>query len=297
MKHLYFFLIFALSFSFVNAQNRVKVIGQTNGIEVQPLEILPTEASNIPNISDDTHFGTVPVGNVVIHSFDIENTTGSQFRIVDADVISTNEAFVIKLNPAGQIKPGVGEGSVLTVTFTAKDDFLSEAIITLRIQNGETYTFKVSGNTVESLGAVMISQYYNDGVSETVEIKNLSDIEIGAGLLSYSISGGAPTLINSIIPIGGTILVDASGANDNAFHLIRTTSSTVDEEILDIIGDNTLSWGSNTSFSKGGCATEEPHTTYDVNHWIELTIEVRLLKLKIQKKRHQKLMLHIGLHQ
>ncbi len=261
MKNIYFLLIFALSLSFVNAQS-IEITG--NSI------IIPGDGSNVPQISDDTYYGTVANGGNLAHTFSIRNTTGTRIKIPTI-ISSENSIFEITSQPGNG---SIANGATVTfvVTFKPISNSRSEALITITKTNNSgknpvDYTFNVAGNRNAVFGNVMISQYYNNGTEEIIEIKNLTLFDIQSGVISYKIGGGSPIAVG-IIQVGTPISINIVDGNNHIIELIDTNLG----DILDVIGDSS-DWGSDISFSKGTCATEEPHTTYDINDWIELSID------------------------
>ncbi|MEN8125532.1 MAG: DUF1573 domain-containing protein [Bacteroidota bacterium] len=252
MKKTALFIAFVLSLNFVIAQS-IEITG--NGIGI------PIDGSNVPKTEDNTYFGTVTTGGSVVHDFIITNITNTRFKI--SSVVSSNPDFIVK-PPKGTIQPGASK--TLTITFEPTSADINNAVITIYITDGTSYTFNVAGKSNLAFGDIMISQYYHNGIDEIIEIKNLTDSDFQSGVISYTIDGGSQILLG-IIPVGVPITVNISGGNNKTIELVNTNNG----EILDIIGDNS-DWGSNKSFTKGACATEEPHTIFNINDWIELDL-------------------------
>ena len=249
MKKILFFLILILNLSFVLAQE-IEITGNGN--------LIPGDGSNIPQASDDTYFGTIILGNNLTHTFIVKNTSGSKIK---ATVTSNNTDFTTIFSK-GSIQNEASKE--LTITFSPTSNNLSEAIISIQVTGGNNYIFNVSGNKNVLFGDAMISQYYNNGTTEIIEIKNLTTIDIPAGDVSYKIGGNTVAL--GAIQANTTITVNISNGNTNEIELVNNLGN-----VLDIIGDNS-DWGSNISFTKGACGTELPHISYNNNDWIELDL-------------------------
>ncbi|MCK5538221.1 MAG: hypothetical protein KAI79_15450, partial [Bacteroidales bacterium] len=249
MKRVFFFLILLLNISFGIAQE-IEITGNGN--------IIPSDESNVPKASDDTYFGTVISGNSLSHTFIVKNTSGGKIKAI---VISNNANFTTVFTN-GAIQNEASKD--LTITFNPTSSNLSEAIITIQVTDGNSYTFNVSGNKNVLFGDIMISQYYNNGTNEIIEIKNLTAIDIPSGDISYRINGNTVAL--GAIQANETITTNITNGNTNEIELVNSLG-----DVLDIIGDNS-DWGSNISFTKGACATELPHITYSIDDWIELDL-------------------------
>ena len=249
MKRIISLLVLLLNLSFVLAQE-IELTGNGN--------IIPIDGSNVTQTSDGTYFGTIVLGSSSIHTFIVKNISGSRIKAV---VTSNNNNFATVFTN-GTIQNERTKD--LTITFNPTSNNLSEAKITIQVENGSSYIFNVSGNNNVLFGDVMISQYYNNGIAETIEITNLTAIDISAGDIFYRSNGISVAL--GAIQANETITANITNGNTNEIELVNNLGN-----VLDIIGDNS-DWGSDISFTKGACATELPHISYNINDWIELEV-------------------------
>ncbi len=269
MKDFIFYFLFFLSISFVHAQS-IEISGNSY--------VIANNGANIPMIQDGTDFDDVVVGDLLIHTFTLTNldtrNPGTQIRS-----ITVNSSEFIITNNISNIKPG--SSGNFDITFQPTLSGIVNAIITIEVKKRnvtKVYTFNVRGIGVND---IMISQYYESGDTDKIEIKNLLDIDIQEGYYYLAIyyNGSSTTgPPDSFVSIGAInagevkLIGDTNLFNGDDIIIISTSSGTnCFSDKVDIIGNNTNFWGANTSFTKGGCTSEIPHVNFDLTDWIEMT--------------------------
>lgn len=262
-------MLFIITINFVFAQN-IEISG--NSI------VIANDGSNSPNSIDGTDFEQGVIGNFITHSYAILNTESRNPGIQIQSIAVNSSEFTVTNNIRHL---GVGESGVFDIAFNPTSEGIHNAIVSIvvkRRNNRRTYTFNVSG---EGIKDIMITQYYENGGADKIEVKNISNniIENDSYYLGIYNNGsdtiGAPDIVIPVgrINIGEVKLI----GNTNYFDgndLIVISSSTGTNcffDRVDIIGDHSI-WGVNTSFTKGSCASESPHLVFDLNDWIEVDI-------------------------
>ena len=270
MKKYFLSILLTITLNFVYTQN-IEISG--NGI------VIDGNGSNIPNILDDTEFDEVVIGNIVSHSFSILNTDSGKPGVQIQSLTVNSTEFIIA-SKVHHLAPR--ESGAFDVTFQPTTEGIHNAIITIvakRRGNTKTYTFNIRGNGTRD---IMITQYYENGSTDKIEVKNLSEhvIQNDNYYVGVYYNGtdttGAP---DYVLPVGNLnakevkLLGNTDLFNGDDISVISTSSGIncfIDR--VDIIGDNTIMWGANTSYTKGGCASELSHLIFDINNWIEVEI-------------------------
>ena len=150
----------------------------------------------------------------------------------------------------------------------------------------ESVEFKYStcSNSSPNVGGIMISQYYENGKdNDYIEIKNLSNLATkgkeyylafykrrddtnkapkkGNHIEVKPMEPGEVRVYNKFKLEGNDIVIISTSKDGNCFN-----------NRVDIIGNQNGSWGNNRSFTKGGCASESSHLSFDINDWVELEV-------------------------
>ncbi len=250
---------------------------QGNGI------VIAGDGTNTPMLNDDTFFETTPISGSRIHTFKLTNK-GS--RRLNVESISSNSGQFI---PKGRLRRlRANQTKTFEVSFEPSSIGDHNAIIVIKVKIGrarESYSFNISGNSSAASNEteLMISQYYENGNKDQVEIKNLTDYDINREdyyLVKYNrrdnlnrgpnrrnvvaidrIEPGATALNGQLDLKGDEIVIISTSKGRNCY-----------ADRIDIIGEQNL-WGRAASFSKGGCASETAHTEFSVTDWIQLSLD------------------------
>lgn len=244
--------------------------------------VISGDGMNTPDINDGTLYETTPVSATRIHDFILENTGSQDFRV--EQIIVNSNLFKIE----GRIRRiKKGEFAKLEIVFEPLRVGVFDATIRIRVKAGRStkeYAFNVKGSASQASGLpeIMISQYYDNGDNDHIEIKNLTDFSIQEKKYFLAIYRNRDDLNkapknNRLIEIdrmdpkevlvyskfvltGNELLVISSSKGKNCY-----------ADRIDIIGERSVFLGSNVSFSKGGCATETAHREFGFEDWVELT--------------------------
>ncbi len=127
---------------------------------------------------------------------------------------------------------------------------------------------------------LMISQYFENGRKDDfVEIINLSDRKIPNDQYYLALykkkkkTNRKPSdviKIKSLAPGEVRVYNNFQLKGDEIVLISTSNGSNCFADRVDIIGDNKKKWGKKTSFTKGGCSSEEAHLDFDINDWIEV---------------------------
>lgn len=267
MKKCFLSILLIFTINFVQAQN-IELFG--NSI------VIANNGSNTPNSGDGTDFEDVVIGNSITHSFTIFNTE-SRNPGIQIQSITVNSGEYIITNNIHHI--GVGDSGVFDVAFTPTSEGIQNAIVSIvvkRRNNRRTYTFNIRGNGIKD---IMITQYYENGSADKIEVKNISNniIENGSYYLGIYNNGtdtiGDP---DTVIPLGRINIGEVKLIGNTNFiegnDIIVISSSTGINcffDRVDIIGDHST-WGVKTSFTKSACTSESPHLSFNLIDWIEI---------------------------
>jgi len=249
---------------------------QGNGI------VIAGDGTNVPMLTDQTLYETTPISATRFHTFTLINTDNQDLRI--ESIKSDSKIF----KPSGRIRRlSPNQSAIFEIVFEPKAIGVFDALVTIKVKRGKerkTYVFNISGESTADTGQseIMISQYYDNGDKDLIEVKNLADYAIKdkkyvLAIFERNDDLNKPPNRGNIIDIdrmeaeevlvyskfdltGNEIVVISSSKGKNCY-----------ADRIDIIGKQNVFLGSNTSFSKGGCATETAHTDFEFEDWITLT--------------------------
>lgn len=266
-------LLFLFNVSLLESQT-IQIKG--NGVAVA------IDGSNIPAGIDGTYFADTPILGLRTQIFTLTNLDTE--NDINIGGISVNSSEYSVRNRIRKLKKG--ETKDFEIDFEPTSTGIKTAVVRIEYRIGRVRlvaSFNISGNAIEESegGNVMISQYYENGNEDHIEIKNLTDTEIknkSYVLALYEANDNideAPKKGNTIdiqkMDPGEVILYSKFDLTGNEI-VILSTSKGRDcySDRIDIIGVQGLIWGESTSFTKGGCASESAHANYDENDWIAL---------------------------
>jgi len=253
---------------------KIRISG--NGIEIKG------NGTNKPSSLDGTIYNDVNVGDILTHSFSILNNEKRKKIIIESIVVNSNE-FIVTHNLKDLSK---GQSGIFDVTFQPTFEgfqFATISIVAKARRKKKTFTFNIIGNETDGNPGerLMITQYYENGNIDYVEIKNLSDVPTkdkeyylahykrndniskapkkGNSIEIKSMQAGEVRVYNKFRLRGNDIVIISTSKGGNCF-----------ADRIDIIGEQGGNWGRSTSFTKGGCASETAHLEFDINDWIEV---------------------------
>ena len=244
--------------------------------------VIAGDGTNEPILSDLTLYNTTPVFASRFHSFTLVNKHNKDARV--ESIRSDSKKFKVS-GRVGRLRPN--DSATFEVAFEPTTIGVFDAVISIKVKFGrkkETFKFNISGESSEETGLseIMISQYYDNGVNDQVEIKNLTDYDIKDKKYFLAIYKGNDDL-NKPPKKNRLIEIDQMGAEEvlvySKFDLTGNELLVISSskgrncyaDRIDIIGEKNTFLGSNVSFSKGGCATETAHREFRLEDWIELT--------------------------
>lgn len=256
---------------------------QSQAIEIQGNgEVIVADGFNEPNTLDGTYYDETPILGLRSHTFSIKNLD------LENDVnIKISKLNSLDFKLVGKIrKLKKGETKEFEIEFEPTSAGVKTDVV--RIESGTKKeklisTFNIEGLAVEETegGSAMISQYYENGDNDHIEIKNLTEagIKNKAFVLALYKTGDdlnkAPKKGNTIeigeMSPGEVMLFSKFKLNGNDVIILSTSKGkNCYKDRVDIIGLQGSNWGQGVSFSKGGCASEQAHINFDPNNWIAL---------------------------
>lgn len=288
----------SLDISQNTALERLFIIGNNRQLNNQAL-----------NTSTNTQLRQIRIDGSGINSVDFTNNTLLTFVRLDNASLSAAalDQVLIQLDTyAENVDPFDSKTlNYLGQTTGATPTAVSFAAYNSLVSKG----WNISGAIPPDIGAnqIMITQYYSgNAVSRYLEIKNISGDPIPAStyyLALYrdapitNIENARPDVVESIQAMNidevflfksvdnpetptpahfgpatsFTSLVCSFDGND-VILISSTSDETAYSNRQDIIGytDRSEIWGSNTTFIKGGCASETAHLSFDKDDWIEI---------------------------
>ena len=274
LKRLFFFTLFFAGICSVQSQDIAIKFDQV---------IIANDGSNTPKESDGTLYDDTGLNRSRLRVFSIYNERNKDVN-VDNITLSSNEFAVT--GKVGKIKKNSFTNFELYFEPTTLG--VQTALVTIEVKQGRQktyYYFNVKGTAIEDSGYsdIMISQYYEHMNNDFIEIKNLSTYDIKDKqfyLVLYENKddlGKAPKKGNTIdieaIVSGEVRIYDKFKLNGDDIIVISTSKGKdCFNDRVDIIGQQNMLWGKDTSFSKGACASESAHLEFDQAYWIGLSL-------------------------
>ncbi|MGI9532852.1 Ig-like domain-containing protein [Lutimonas sp.] len=254
--------------------------------------IIPGNWTNTPMPSDHTLFDATPVSGTRIHTFKLTNT-GNQGVTVES--IRTNSSSFAVEGRIGRLAGNETKTFDISFEPTSTGDF--NAFVWFRVKIGRSrmvYGFRIAGIATDATGEseLMITQYYENGSDDVVEIKNLTNYDIKQNeyhLVKFNRNDDldSPPRSQNTVSIGRlepgeAVVFNELNLRGNEVVIISTSKGRNSyRDRIDIIGEQRL-WGRGLSFSKGACASEQAHTSFNIEDWIELAVEKVDQALSIQ---------------
>ncbi len=261
------------SFSFAYAQD-IEILG--NGFPIA------SDGSNVPSVTDGTQYEQTPVSASRIHDFVLNNTGQETIQVIAITSLTTEFRVNSRIR---RIRSG--QSATLELAFEPTSIGTYQGTVLLFVIEGRAfrfYRFNVSGDASEVSGdsEIMISQYYENGNNDKIEIKNVADYTIRRNeyfLAKFSSNDDldAPPRGGNVIRIGDldpgeVVTYDDFNLNGDEVIVVSTSRGrNCYADRIDIIGTQNETWGKDISFSKGGCASETAHDSFNIDHWIALS--------------------------
>ncbi len=273
-KNYLLFFLFLGATHFVHCQ---KIQIQGNGIDIAQ------DGSNIPAIDDFTKYVNVSAGNIDNHVFSLRNIE-KRGEIIIVSISADSPEFLVGHSLT---RLGKNESGTFDVTFKPTAAGFKNAIVSIRVRKGrkeKIVTFNISGSDSNEADPtdLMITQYYENGNVDEIEIKNLSNKEVKGKTyyLAYYKSGDninkAPKRGNHIeikLQPNEVKVYDNFNLTGNEIVLISTKKDKkCFENRIDVIGQQGVLWGEAKSFSKGVCASESAHKEFNPKDWTALSL-------------------------
>ncbi len=274
LKKLTFSFCFIIAIQ-VTWSQRIEIQG--NGV------VIVGDGTNTPMLNDDTFFDTTPVSGARIHTFKLTNKDVKDIRV---ESIRSGSKFFKVSGKIGRLRDN--QSKTFDIAFEPDKINYFNTTVTIKVKIGrtkKTYTFNIAGESSAfmDISEIMISQYYENGNEDQIEIKNLSNYDIKQKkyyLAKYNRNDdlkkeprrGNLIEIGRMEP-GATAIYGQFDIRGNEIIIIsKSKGKKCYADRIDIIGEQKL-WGKRLSFSKGACASESAHTQFDLNDWIRLSLD------------------------
>ena len=250
---------------------------QGNGI------MIALDGSNTADKEDGTQYESTPIDASRIHDFVLLNTGQENIQILS--IRSSSAEFRID-SRIRRIRRG--QSVTLELAFEPTSTGAFQGVVIILAREGRTfrvYRFNVSGDAREVSGdaELMISQYYENGNNDQIEVKNLTDYNIrrndyvlamfdNSDDLDRAPAAGNTIRIGDLDP-GEVVVYDNLSFNgDEVFVISSSRGRNCYADRIDLIGNQNNNWGNSKSLSKGGCASETAHRDFDLSQWVELSL-------------------------
>ena len=271
-KTLTFLLCLALGLFGTHAQN-LEIRG--NG------QLIPSDGSNIPGLSDGTDFGNLNIGEESGNAFRLTSLETERRDIMIVSISVDSPHFYYDGRRILILRPE--QSRVFDIVYAPQSGGLHEATVQVTAIRGReriAYSFNVKGF---STAEVMISQSLENGDSDILEIANLSESTISDGDYVIGVfnrrrdlrQGPSQVFDVGEIPAGETVTIGPDDLFDGDEVLVLSTSSgnRCYEDRVDELGVHRIDWGSNRSLTKGACSSETAHLDFDSSQWTTLSLD------------------------
>ena len=269
-KLIVLFTITICSFQITNGQN----------LEIRGNDlIIAGDGSNDPQLIDGTDFDALKIGENESNTFELFNLESDKPDIDVQRIVSNSPHFIIEAKRRIKIKPGKSKS--FKIRYEPQSGGIHEGLISIMVrrnQSTRTYYFNVKGRGVND---IMISQSFEDGTNDALEITNLSAQAIESGDFFIGIFDRRRDLdrdpsrilqIDDLNPGETQVLEDVGDIFDGTEVIVISTSNRNKcyADRVDILGIHGLDWGSGRSLTKGACASNSAHLDFDPKDWMEV---------------------------
>ena len=274
LKKLAFIFCFIIAIQLTWSQ-RIEIQG--NGL------VIVGNGTNSPRLADDTFFDTTPVSGARIHTFKLTNKDVKDIRV--ESIKSGSKIFKIS-GRIGRLRNN--QSKTFDIAFEPDKINYFSTTVSIKVKIGrtkKTYTFNIAGESSANMdiSELMISQYYENGNNDQIEIKNLSNYDIKSKdyyLVKYNRRADLRRPpkkwniieIDRLEPEATAIYEGFNLRGDEVIIISKSKGGKSYADRIDIIGEQKL-WAQSLSFSKGACASESAHTEFDLNDWIQLSLD------------------------
>ncbi|MFD1316573.1 choice-of-anchor D domain-containing protein [Namhaeicola litoreus] len=265
-----------------NNNFNMRGVGLASEIEIVHLVNGQTIINNSqPSQQNGTYMGTLGIGNSKTNQFLIKNEGNSTLTINQWNLTGSSNFQLIH---SGNNNVDPGESITFEVRYTPNNEITHNATLTLEDNDPDEGTFVMNfsgkGTAVPAnFGKLMITQTYENGNSDFVEVKNISGGVISNifYLARYNRNRNTSSNPNVAIQLG-TFQIDEvksipfSFDSDQLIVISTSNNNTCYANRIDMVGEQNGNWAPGKSLVKSNCTSISPHLDFSLTDWQELSL-------------------------
>ena len=256
----------------VGLASEIEVVHRNNGITV--LQNSPSSPEN------GTDFGNLGIGTIKIGEFSIQNE-GSLPLTIDQYNLTGSANFKLLNNGIDIVAPG--ESETFEVEYVPNNANTHNATLTILNNDPDEGSFVMNfigrGAVMPGdFGKLMITQTYENGNNDFVEVKNISGGVISNTFYLARFDNNTNNNPRSNVTLGtfqaGEIKsIPFSFSGSDILVISTSNRRNCFADRIEMIGSINQNWGQGKSLIKSDCASTVPHLDFSLADWQELSLE------------------------
>ncbi|MGB5263858.1 MAG: choice-of-anchor D domain-containing protein, partial [Lutimonas sp.] len=257
----------------VGLASEIEIVHRNNGRIV--LQNSPSSPEN------GTDFGTLGIGSAKTSEFLIQNEGSLPLLLSQWNLTGSNN---FQLSYSGNNSVAPGESKTFMVEYVPNNANTHNATLTILNNDPDEGSFVMNfigrGAVIPGdFGKLMITQTYENGNNDFVEVKNISGGVISNTfyLARYNQNRNTSSTPNIAVSLG-TFQVNEVKSIPFAFNsnqmivISRNNNNTCYANRIDIVGEQNGNWAAGKSLTKSTCMSVSPHLDFSLSDWQELSL-------------------------
>ena len=255
----------------VGLASEIEIVHRNNGKIV--LQNSPSSPEN------GTDFGTLGIGSAKTSEFLIQNDGSLPLLLSQWNLTGSNN---FQLSNSGNNSVAPGESKTFMVKYVPNNANTHNATLTILNNDPDEGSFVMNfiGNGAVipgDFGKLMITQTYENGNNDFVEVKNISSGVISNTFYLARFDNNTNNNPRSNVSLG-TFQVGEIKSIPFSFSgsdiLVISTSNRRNcfADRIEMVGSINQNWGQGKSLTKGDCASTDPHLDFSLADWQELSL-------------------------
>ena len=233
-----------------------------------------------PLAEHGTDLGTVGVNSTKTQSFQIRNN--GQIPLSISNFNLNNSVYQLLGANTTTLQPGQTTTFEIAYTPNNTNTHTAQLLIGSNDPDDDPFVLNLTGsgtNLPADFGKLMISQTFENGNNDVVEVKNISgtgltqSFYLGRYARNRNLNGSPNTAVSlGSFAAGEVKTFPLSFAGDDVLVISTANNNQCYRNRIEIVGIQNTNWGTGRSLTKGTCSSETAHLTFQASDWVELEL-------------------------